>query len=137
MELDLSTKTLKYWFNGRHQVTRNHHSIPDGRWYPLVKIRNIGNTIILNPFSQSEEANNTLPERLGKNNQIAYPPSLTDLQNWMLIQGIHNGDWTSTEYLREHFFYFEETYAIAEQIHPDMNGDDNSYALIKFVSYEM
>lgn len=63
MQLDLTSQTLKFWLNGRPQVKRNQ-SFSKGEYYLLIKMKNYGNTVILNPFAQLNEDNSHLPNSL-------------------------------------------------------------------------
>jgi hypothetical protein len=63
MQLDLTSQTLKFWLNGRPQVKRNQ-SFSKGEYYLLIKMKNCGNTVILNPFAQLNEENSHLPNSI-------------------------------------------------------------------------
>jgi len=86
MQLDLTSQTLKFWLNGRQQEKRNQ-SFSKGEYYLLIKMKNLGNTVILNPFAQLNEETMYLPNCL----------LLTkEERNWMLTthnakQILHTG----------------------------------------------
>jgi len=63
MKLDLEHYTLSFWLNGRPQTKRNQ-SIPKGEYMLLIKMKNYGNTVILNPFAQLEEKDMNFPQNL-------------------------------------------------------------------------
>ena len=63
MRLDLESTTLNFWLNGRPQHKRNQ-GIAKGEYYLLVKMKNYGNTVILNPFAQLNQENMYLPQNL-------------------------------------------------------------------------
>lgn len=63
MRLDLEKPSLNFWLNGRPQPKRNQ-AIPPGEYYLLIKMKNYGNTVILNPFAISGEAGIQIPESL-------------------------------------------------------------------------
>ena len=54
VELDMIKRTLSFWANGRAQDMRNKKNLGAGPWYAAVKIKGTGNTVILNPFAQSD-----------------------------------------------------------------------------------
>lgn len=61
VRLDLENRTLNFWLNGRPQPKRNC-SIPKGEYLMLVKMKNLGNTVILNPFTGCKD--DSLPNKL-------------------------------------------------------------------------
>lgn len=63
MRLDLESCSLNFWLNGRPQLKRNQ-SIGKGEYYLLIKMKNYGNTVILNPFAQLNQENIYLPQTL-------------------------------------------------------------------------
>lgn len=63
MRLDLESCSLNFWLNGRSQLKRNQ-SIGKGEYYLLIKMKNYGNTVILNPFAQLNQENIYLPQTL-------------------------------------------------------------------------
>ena len=63
VRLDCENNTLNFWLNERPQPKRNL-SITKGDFLLLIKMKNYGNTVILNPFANLGDKNISFPQKL-------------------------------------------------------------------------